>query len=386
MKISILTSDFSNNCFGRSWLLAKVLQNKYAIEMIGPVYGDGIWEPFKNFCDFEIKMVKGYANGKFEFKRMLNMISGEVIYASKPLLASFGVGLTKKIITGKPLVLDIDDWELGFGNDFHNSLVWFKKINDFRLSRSNWQSYYYTLFLNKFINFSNAITVSGPILQSQYGGTIVTHGRDVHFFDPEKFDSVALKKKTLAEKDADAFVVGFIGTPRPHKGLEDLIDAMELLIDKNMLLLIVGIDEGEYCSGLKNMIINSKLQDRAMLLPPQPFEILPELLAIADVLVIPQRERAASRGQVPAKIIDAMAMAKPIITTNVSGIPEILNKCGWIIEPENPEQLANSIQYIHDHPMEAYQMGLKAREMFKRKYTWEVMEEKLTAIFEQLRS
>ena len=47
-----------------------------------------------------------------------------------------------------------------------------------------------------------------------------------------------------------------------------------------------------------------------------------------------------------AKILDAMAMAKPIIATNVSDIPEILDNCGWIVEPENPEQLSKSIQYV----------------------------------------
>lgn len=42
MKISILTPDFSHNCFGRAWLLAKVLQRHYDIEVIGPAFGDGI--------------------------------------------------------------------------------------------------------------------------------------------------------------------------------------------------------------------------------------------------------------------------------------------------------------------------------------------------------
>jgi len=47
MKISILTPDFSHNCFGRPWLLAKVLQKHYDVEMIGPAFGDGIWSPLR---------------------------------------------------------------------------------------------------------------------------------------------------------------------------------------------------------------------------------------------------------------------------------------------------------------------------------------------------
>ena len=78
-----------------------------------------------------------------------------------------------------------------------------------------------------------------------------------------------------------------------------------------------------------------------------------------------------------------MARAKPIVATNVSDIPEILQSCGWVTEPENPKQLAKTIKYVLDHPIEAFEMGLKAREKCKREYSWDVMEEKLTKVFER---
>ena len=180
MKISILTPDFSNNCFVRAWLLAKILQAHYDVEIIGPAFGEGIWKPLQTSCDFATKIVKGYANGRFELRKMLRLISGDVVYASKPLLASFGVGLAKKIIARKPLVLDIDDWELGFGKEFYDSLNWFKKINDFLLSISNWRSPHYSVILNKLTLLADHLTVSGKVLQGKYGGTIISHGRDVN--------------------------------------------------------------------------------------------------------------------------------------------------------------------------------------------------------------
>ena len=88
-----------------------------------------------------------------------------------------------------------------------------------------------------------------------------------------------------------------------------------------------------------------------------------------------------------AKLFDAMAMAKPIISTNVSDIPEILQDCGWIVEPENPEQLAKTtIKYVLDHPVEAKEKGQKAREKCKREYSWDKMENKLVAIFEKYKT
>jgi len=102
-------------------------------------------------------------------------------------------------------------------------------------------------------------------------------------------------------------------------------------------------------------------------------------------VVILQRRNFATTGQMPAKI-DAMAMAKPIIATNVSGIPEILDGCGWIVEPENPKQLAETIKYVLDHPVEAAKSGLKALEKCKREYTREMMEKKLVAIYDKYKT
>lgn len=383
MKISILTPDFSHNCFGRAWLLAKILKKNYEVEVIGPAFGKEIWKPLRNVCDFDIKMVKGHPNGSFELKKMLGLISGDVIYASKPLISSFGVALIKKLVTGKPVVLDIDDWEPGFGKEFYDSLRWQKKINDFRKSIFNFNSYYYTVVLNKFIRFADTITVSGNVLHSQYGGTIIYHGRDVDTFNPDRFCKSELKIIYLPNKSKSSFVVCFIGTPRPHKGIEDVINAIGLLRKNDLLLLIVGMKDNDYCNSLRRIATNLDIKENIVFFPEQPFGKLPEFISISDLVVIPQRKRAASYGQTPAKIFDAMAMEKPIIATNISGIPEILEGCGWIIEPESPTKLAKAIQYAFNNPSEAIKMGLEARKKCKQNYSWDILEKRLMKVFEK---
>ena len=42
IKISILSPDLSHNCLGRAYLLAKILQRHYEVEIIGPMFGEGI--------------------------------------------------------------------------------------------------------------------------------------------------------------------------------------------------------------------------------------------------------------------------------------------------------------------------------------------------------
>lgn len=64
MKISILTPDLSHNCLGRAYLIAKILQRHYEVEIVGPIFGDGIWRPLAKLDDAEYpnrKKVRVYA-------------------------------------------------------------------------------------------------------------------------------------------------------------------------------------------------------------------------------------------------------------------------------------------------------------------------------------
>jgi glycosyltransferase involved in cell wall biosynthesis len=89
---------------------------------------------------------------------------------------------------------------------------------------------------------------------------------------------------------------------------------------------------------------------------------------VADIIAIPQRRTSDSVGQIPARLFDAMSMAKPIIATRVSDIPKVLEDCGYLVDPSEPSQLADCIQYILSHPGEAKAKGHAARERCKQRY------------------
>ena len=383
MKISILTPDLSHNCLGRAYLLAKILQRRYEVEIVGPIFGDGIWEPVANDKSIEYKSVK--ISGRFkpywQIRKLAKKIDGDVIYASKPLFTSFGVGLLKKLSNSKPLILDIDDWQMGFMKEIYSSLSLaqsFKFLATSALFFYSMSSYWNTLFGEKLSHLADEITVSNNFLQDKFSGTIVWHARDTEAFNPEKFDGSSLREKYDIARNKK--VVMFSGTPRAHKGIEDLIEAINLLQTQDVLLTLVGADEGSYSQNLITMA-DKKLGERLKAFGLQPFEKVPEFLAMSDVTVIPQKRNLASVGQLPAKVFDAMAMAKPIVATAVSDLPEILDGCGWIVEPESPEQLARAIQHVIDHPEEARQMGQKARQKCIENYSWDAMEKILVNIF-----
>jgi hypothetical protein len=45
MKISLLTPNLLSSCLGRAYLLAKIIQRHYEVEIAGPVFGEGVWKP-----------------------------------------------------------------------------------------------------------------------------------------------------------------------------------------------------------------------------------------------------------------------------------------------------------------------------------------------------
>ena len=121
-----------------------------------------------------------------------------------------------------------------------------------------------------------------------------------------------------------------------------------------------------------------------MVLPKIPFDELPKHLSAADILVVPQRDTTDTQGQIPAKLFDAMAMAIPVVATHVCDIPEVLGGNGYLVEPGKPKELARALKYVLDHPEEAKEQGLRARQRCVEFYDIKVMEIKLQHLIEEL--
>jgi glycosyltransferase involved in cell wall biosynthesis len=68
-----------------------------------------------------------------------------------------------------------------------------------------------------------------------------------------------------------------------------------------------------------------------------------------------------------------MAMAKPILSTRVGDIPEILGDTGYLVDPGSPEQLAQMIQWIFQNLDTANAQGIKARERCIEHYSVDTM-------------
>jgi glycosyltransferase involved in cell wall biosynthesis len=387
VRISILAPNISANCLGRVFILARVLERRYEIEVIGPRFAASVWGPVASER-FEVKSlpVSRSSAGLFRLHRLRSLITGDLLYACKPLFASYGVGLRERRATGKPLVLDIDDWERGFSLQAMASLPPLRKLRYLasstlkpHMNHSWWNS----LICDRKTALADNITVSNSFLQRKYGGTIVSHGRDTASFRPDLHDGAAMRAKHGL--DATAPVVMFLGTIQPYKGIRDLIETMALMENREAVLALVGVADDAHSReavAAAERLLGGRLRTFGL----QPFAKVPEFLAAADVIVIPQRRTRATVGQMPAKLFDAMAMARPVVATAVSDIPAVLGDCGWVVEPDSPELLAAAIDDVLYRPEEAARRGRLARAKCEREFSWDAMERALIPIFARYES
>ncbi|HEV8437520.1 MAG TPA: glycosyltransferase family 4 protein [Methylomirabilota bacterium] len=372
MKISLLSPSLSNNAFGRTYILALALRRRYEVEIIGPMPTGKLWPPCEH-AEFTIKPLPGsFRPGLRSFRALLGRIDGDVVYAVKPLLASYGTALLKKLTARIPVVLDIDDWQLAFTSE----TGWRRRLPGLRTLRNSPNSYFYLALMERLVFAADAITTVSTFLNRRFGGrgALVPHGRDVKAFDPDRVAPATLDDDRLTGRKS----IVFLGTPRPQKGLEDIVTAVRGLGRTDVRIVVVGVEAGDRF--MKDLVASS--DGLVVPLGPVPFDELPRYLALADLVVLPQKREPRTVGQIPAKLIDAMAMARPIVATAVSDIPAILDGCGWVVEPDDARQLREAIGHALAHEDEAAEMGRRARAKCVAEYSLERMEETLARVFE----
>jgi len=388
-KISLLVSDLSESGAGRwggairPFLLAETLKRLgYQVEVLGLAYGQPATIRIPDLPVFAFPCE--YSSGALRaMRQILRQISGDIVYAVKLKPSSFGVGLLAKLRRRCPLILDIDDWELSWhGGDEWRYRGGLRQIwRDFTKPNGALRHPDHPLYLRWIEGWyrrADAVTLHNSFLQARYGGTYLPSGKDTTLFDPECYDPEASRAKYGL---SGYRVLMFPGAPRPYKGVEDVLMALDRLDNSDFRLAIVG--------GSPYDDYDQYLQERwgrwIVYLPKCPVQAMPEVVAAAHVLVVPQRDTLATRAQFPLKLTDGMAMAKPILATRVGDIPNILGDTGYLVEPDRPEAIARALEEIFADWLAAQQRGQAARQRCVQYYSVSAMAAILSDVLTQVR-
>jgi glycosyltransferase involved in cell wall biosynthesis len=153
---------------------------------------------------------------------------------------------------------------------------------------------------------------------------------------------------------ADATDLIFVGEMRPVKGIDILIDAIARLHEAGRTVTATLVGSGPDEGALKAQVRRMSLDQAIRFLPAMPAR---EALTLGRIMVIPSRAES-----LPYVVLETAAAGKPLITTNVGGIPEICGSLSYaLIEAGNAEALADAIARTLDDPAAALEFAAALR-------------------------
>jgi glycosyltransferase involved in cell wall biosynthesis len=162
-----------------------------------------------------------------------------------------------------------------------------------------------------------------------------------------------------------------IGTLCAKKGFEDLVRACRLLADRGMRFRCLIVGSGPLRPRLEEIIEGLGLHDHVKLEPYKPQEEIRRLLRRAAIFTLPCiYPLDGTVDGIPVVLMEAMAMGLPVVSTAVSGIPELVRHehDGLLVPEKDYEALAEGLSRLLGDPELARRLGAAARENAVRRF------------------
>jgi len=356
--VTLFVHDLAGNPIVRASPLAQALEGDFRVEVVGLLLsGSEVYAPFRGRFDFRtLRCAPLLPAVLAAAPRLARMASGQVLYACKPLFSTLLPAVLAARRAPRPLLLDVEDDEWA-ARSVDTPAAGVRGVLQ-RLADTHRLE---ARLAHPLARRAAAVTVSTRALQRRHGGTLVRHGPDAAVFDPARPDFASREElRRRFGLPADRRIAVFAGRPRPQKGWATLLDALDLPAAAGWDLALAGP------GGAAPRAAAERLGGRFHALGLIGNDQMPALLAAADAVPVPQRDEPFTRGQLPAKALEAMAMAVPVVATRVGDLPEILGEGerGWLIPPGDAPALAAALGQIASDPHEAARRAARARRWF----------------------
>lgn len=370
--------NIANNALGRAETLRAIYQRAgYDAELMGmlpyPAWNK-VWSPLAamldRICYFELAEHSQLLFASFQFVLQHPL---DIVHISKPRLPGVIVGLLYKFIWSAKVIMDVDDEELAFVGQ--RDALSIEDISDMPPILDLKLPFWTQLSVGA-TSWFDAITVSNSALQKRYGGEIIPHVRDKALFDPRIYNKT-LERQRLGIP-LDKKVVLFLGTPRAHKGIIETAQALADLNRDDYLFVVIGnFIEQELKSRL--LAIESL---NLLLLPDQPYDNIARTVVVADLCVLLQdATNLASQFQLPAKLIDALAMGVTVLLETTDATSDFADN--KLVIPVTKSQLVKQLTELFNGNLLAPDK-LHCRDYFETYLSEQAMSLRLRSLVDNL--
>jgi glycosyltransferase involved in cell wall biosynthesis len=208
---------------------------------------------------------------------------------------------------------------------------------------------------------------------------VIHNGVDVNKFKP------AQDKRKVKEElgfNPDDLTILSVGRLYARKGLFTLIESMPAIVKrfKNAKFIISGKGQSDEMRKLLAHAEKIGVKGSIIFTGYYPDKKLPKLYQAADVFAF-----STFYEHHPFAVLEALSTGLPVVTTSVGGIPETIEsgKNGFLVEPFNPKQFADRILYLLEHPAEAAEMGLLARQTILERFDWRIVVKDVLKVYDE---
>jgi glycosyltransferase involved in cell wall biosynthesis len=193
---------------------------------------------------------------------------------------------------------------------------------------------------------------------------VMTNGVRLEHFQPQALSETT--RLSLGIRDGET-VIGFVGWFRKWHGLENLLEAFAKsgLSDRAKVMLI---GDGQAMPDLQRYVKDHELGDDVIFTGPLPHAQVPAYVRLIDIAVQP----AANEYCCPMKILEYMAVGKPIVAPRQENIQDLLrDEDAQYFTPGDVDSLAGALKALAEDPERARQMGERARRaIIQRGFLW----------------
>ena len=211
-----------------------------------------------------------------------------------------------------------------------------------------------------------AVTMGAPPEKTR----AVVNGCDLSVFHVR--DRLEARQKLRIDPAAEAVV--YIGRMDVKKGLRELVEAAASLHPERPNLHVYLVGEGPDRPLIESAIQGNNATSYIHALPACAFDDVAAWMAAADLVTLPSYMEGC-----PNVVLEALACGRPVVATNVGGIPEIMSdECGRLVPPRDPVPLAQALTSVLDTAWDAAAISARGSR------SWSTVAAELLEIFESL--
>lgn len=211
---------------------------------------------------------------------------------------------------------------------------------------------------------------------------LIHPGTDADFFAPGE-PRPEIAKRTAHKSQKTLLTVANI---EERKGHDTVIKAIALLGNRipNIRYLIVG--QGSNQSRLQDLADTLGVSNSVVFAGRVDEADLPDYYNAADLFVMPSRQIDYDVEGFGLSYIEASACAKPVIGGNSGGVEDAVEhgKTGFLVDPLDPNELAERIYQLLNDPALAQKMGARGRERVEKEFTWELSLSKVRQVLDEI--